>query len=185
MTAPASRRPLWPTLIVVVGSLALVALFLWAWGNREAPTSGGVVATVAATPTASATSAPDPTATQGATDPELLVPVVVVDQSAEPGLGEQAAAAIEDGGWPVDSVEAASLGVPSTTLYVPPGLEESAVAFQQAFPAVGRQRPAFAGLATSTLTLVVVDTDGSAVVAAMEPAEPAALGRPGAGGVTR
>jgi hypothetical protein len=180
VTAPASRRPLWPTLIVVVGSVALVSLFLSTWGNRDVPTAGTDVSPAAsaeASPTATpADASPRPTGEDEPTeepaspspDPDLLVPVVVVNQASQPGLGERAATAIEALGWSVDSVEDASLAVPSTTLYVPPGLEESAAAFQQSFPAVERQRPAFDGLATSALTLVLADPDAADTVRAME-----------------
>jgi hypothetical protein len=180
VTAPPSRRPLWPTLIVVAGSVALVALFLSTWGNRDAPSvvaEASPAATAAASPTQGpADASPSPTGedeptdepTSPSPDPDLFVPVVVVNQSSQPGLGERAATALEASGWPVDSVQDASLAVPSTTLYVPPGLEESADAFQQSFPGVERQRPAFDGLATSALTFVLADPDASSVVRGME-----------------
>lgn len=183
MSAPRTRRPLWPTLLVVVGSAALVALFLSTMGARtdstpEAAATDSPAASAAPSPSATAqpsdgaaepTEQPGPTSTpQPTVDPELLAPVVVVNQTDVEGLGARAAAAIEAGGWPIDAVESADVNAPSTTLYVPAGLEPQAQAFLEAFPAVDRQRPAFEGLASQGLTLVLAEPDALSVVEALE-----------------
>ena len=184
MSAPPSRRPLWPTLLVLVGSVALVALFLSTLGDRTAdgpdPAATADAATTtqpSAGPTPSPQAGAEPSAQPRATassspaptlDPALIVPVVVVNQTQGQGLAARAAAAIDAGGWTVDSVQQAALDAPSTTVYVPEGLEASAEAFLRTFPAVTRQRPAFTGLATEGLTLVLAEPDAAAVVLALE-----------------
>ena|GEM_PF-4205280 len=183
MSTPRTRRPLWPTLLVLVGSVALVAFFLSTMGTRtdstpEAAASDSPAASAASSPSVTPqpgagagepSQQPRPTATPPPTvDPELLAPVVVVNQTDGAGLGARAAEAINAGGWPIDSVASGVVGAPSTTLYVPAGLEAQAQAFLAAFPAVQRQRPAFEGLAEQGLTLVLAEPDAVAVVDGLE-----------------
>jgi hypothetical protein len=166
-------RPRWTTAIVLLGSFALVVAFVVVLGSPTDPSSPQAEATPtprepAASPRVTATPRPRPEPTPTPTvDATVRAPVLVFNQTATAGLAASAAAAIETGGWEVAEIGDAALGVPSTTLYVPPGLEDAAAAFSEQFPAVPRQRPAFAGLSTTGLTVVLAEPDASAVVAAL------------------
>jgi type IV secretory pathway VirB10-like protein len=173
------NRPRWTTAMVVIGTVALVALLVYSLGDRTEPaaaptaTPGETEATVSPTSTPATTASPtaSPTATPSATptpSPEVRVPVAVLNQATVGGLAARAAAVLEQDGWEVPLVDNASLGVPSTTLYVPSGLEDAAQTFQADFPAVTRARPAFEGLTSGQLTLVLAAPDAESVVAALE-----------------
>lgn len=172
-------RPRWTTAMVVLGTVALVALLVYGLGDRTEPaaaptaTPGEAGATASPTPTPAATPSPTgtPTPTPTATptpSPEVRAPVAVLNQTTVAGLAGRAAAVLERDGWEVPLVDDAALGVPSTTLYVPSGLEDAAETFQADFPAVTRSRPAFEGLAPGQLTLVLAVPDAEAVVSALE-----------------
>jgi hypothetical protein len=167
-------RPRWTTAIVLLGSFALVVAFVVVLGSttdsstpqaEASPTAREPAPTRSASPTPRPRPQPTPTPTADAT---VRAPVLVFNQTATAGLAASASASLQAGGWEVAETADATLGVPSTTLYVPPGLEDAAAAFGQQFPAVQRQRPAFAGLSTSGLTLVLADPDAVAVVAALQ-----------------
>jgi hypothetical protein len=194
MSREGQTRPLWPTVLVVIGSLALVGFFVYSLGDRADPTALGdqvgpeVSPSVAPSPELSPgpTESPTPGPTGGSTSgpaaspepppptpspsvpPQVLVPVAVLNQTAVPGLAARSAAVLETDGWEVVTVGDASLGAPSTTLYVPLGLDAAAESFVAAFPAVVRSRPAFAGLPPGQLTLVLAEPDAESVVAALE-----------------
>jgi hypothetical protein len=174
-------RPRWTTAIVVLGSLALVVAFVLVLGSPSDPSAPQADATAtplqpAPSPSPTRSPRPESTPTPAPTpsptvDVTARAPVVVVNQTTTAGLAASASTAIEAAGWEVAEIGDAALGVPSTTLYVPPGLEDAAAAFTTQFPAVVRQRPTFAGLSTAGLTLVLAEPDAGAVVAGLE-AEP-------------
>lgn len=192
---------MWTTLLVVVGTVALVASVLYSVGNRVAGDSSGEPTVTAATeplPTGTAvvtptptlpalarpeaTSAPIPSAGLPSEVPEpnpaVVVDVEVLNQTSRSGLAARAGEAIGEAGWPVARVDNAILGSPATTLYVPVGLEAAADSFVRSFPAVTRTRPAFEGLPPTALTLVLAEPDGEEVVVALETA---GLGAPSGG----
>ncbi len=167
-------RPRWTTAIVVLGSLSLVVAFVLLLGSPTDPSSPQADATAtpgepapSPSPTASPRPRPEPTPTPTVDATTVRAPVLVLNQTATAGLAASASAAIETGGWEVAEIGDATLGVPSTTLYVPPGLEDAAASVTTQFPAVTRQRPAFAGLSTAGLTLVLAEPDATAVVAGL------------------
>ena len=172
------RPPLWTTLLVVLGSLGMVALVLYAVGDRTSVLDEPAMSDAAAesstppgpapTPTASvsATTGPSPTAT--ATPSPVVATVDVLNETAIEGLAARAAEALSAAGWPVGQVDNAIFGPPSSTLYVPADLQSAADSFVEAFPVVTRTRPSFDGLATDALTLVLADPDAEAWVAALE-----------------
>jgi hypothetical protein len=181
---PSGRPPVWTTVIVVVGSLCVVALGLLYLSDRttesDLPDAAGTSTTVPSpsmsvqaspSPNVSPELTPEPTSTPVAPVVSPVVPDVSVDvlnQSAVSGLGARAAAVLADAGWTVGQVDDATLGTPSTTLYVPVGLESAAASFVEAFPSVGRTRPAFEGLSVGALTLVLAQPDAEAVVVGIE-----------------
>lgn len=181
---PSGRPPVWTTVVVVVGSLLVVALGLFALADRttdaDLPGAAGTNDAVpspstseAPSPSPSVPTDPTPTPTPAPTAPVVtpVVPEVSVDvlnQSAVSGLAARAAAVLTEEGWTVGQVADATLGAPSTTLYVPVGLESAAASFVETFPSVVRTRPAFEGLAVGALTLVIAQPDAEAVVVGME-----------------
>lgn len=192
--ATAGHRPVWTTALVVIGSLAVVAFGLVALADRTdrtlvADDTGTADAAADATPTATATPAPTsaatPTPTGTPTGPPMgtpmgtpapspvprpapLVVVDVLNQTLVTGLAATTASVLADAGWTVGLVDNAAVGAPSSTLYVPSGLESQAEAFVEAFPAVQRTRPAFEGLRVDGLTLVLAEPDAEQVVAGLE-----------------
>jgi hypothetical protein len=186
MSRDGQTRPLWPTVFVVLGSLALVGFFVYSLGDRADPAALGDQAVPEVSPSVPPSPEPSPGPTGGPTPgpaaspepppptptppvpPRVLVPVAVLNQTAVPGLAVRSAAVLEADGWEVVTVGDASLGAPATTLYVPVGLDAAAESFVAAFPAVVRSRPAFAGLPPGQLTLVLAEPDAESVVAALE-----------------
>ena len=180
-------------MVVLVGTLAVVAFVLLAVADRtsdtvvdpvtdatpsvgDTPSSPSPTATpelsasptvtppvdAATGPTDTPTVTPDPTVTAGE------VPVDVFNQTVVDGLAGRAAEALSSVGWSTGRVDNAALGSPSTTVYVPPGLDDQAAILLDGFPALTRTRPAFEGLALDSLTLVLAEPDASAVVEQME-----------------
>lgn len=166
-------RPAWPTALVVLGTLGLVAFFVYSLGDRTDPSALDPPTPVPSTSPAATASpvpseSPSPTVTTPSPVPATQAPVSVLNQTAVPGLAARAAAVVEAADWEVATVDNTALGAPSTTLYVPAGLEQAGEAFSAAFPAVTRIVPAFEGLPPDELTLVLADPDAQAVVEALE-----------------
>lgn len=182
-------------MVVLVGTLAVVAFVLLAVADRTSDTLVDPVAdattsadetppspTPTATPSPSASptvtspadATPDPTDVPTPTlPPEPVptagdVPVDVLNQTVVDGLAARAAEALSTVGWATGRVDNAALGSPSTTVYVPPGLDDQAALLLDGFPELTRTRPAFEGLALDALTLVLAEPDGPAVVEQME-----------------
>ena len=195
----ARSRPLWPSLIVLVGTVAVVAVVLLAVADRtpEPLAEGGSTVTTEASPTTGAPTPAEPTPaeptpaepTPGPTrpatsppatvdgdpgptaDPTSPVPDVTVDilnETQVAGLAGRAAKVLVETGWQVGLVDNSALGAPSTTVYVPAGLEAEADELTRAFPALTRTRPTFEGLDPDRLTIVLAQPDAEFVVAAME-----------------
>ena len=178
------RPPLWTTLLVVIGTLGLVALALFVLADRTEVSDLGLDAneTATASPQPSTTASPEPSPTvtpaptstaapTTALSPTAPVPSLSVDglnQTTVPGLAGRVGAVLAAAGWEVGRSDSAVLGSPSSTLYVPSGLEAAADVFTSQFPAVSRTRPAFEGLAVDGLTLVLAQPDAQALVASLE-----------------
>lgn len=179
------RPPRWTTLLVVAGSLAMVALGLYVLADRDDGRDVGLDAATAspdasATPTGAETPTPTPAATPGETTADLPVPsgsptpqvpsvsVDVLNQTSVEGLAGRVGAVLSEAGWDVGRIDNATLGAPSSTLYVPAGLEPAAEAFVVQFPPVSRTRPAFEGLAVDALTLVLAQPDADDLVVLLE-----------------
>lgn len=89
--------------------------------------------------------------------PELRTPVGIANQTAVEGLELRAQERIEAGGWEVAATSGFDGVVPETTVYYPPGLEESAEALSRQFPEIARVQPSFENLNQSRLVIVLVD----------------------------
>ena len=185
---------MWTTLIVVVGTVALVGSLIYGIGDRAAELdSAPTPAPTADRPDVPSPpvevdpgGTPTPSATPSPTVERQLASVAVLNQTAQEGLAGRASVVVDDRGWPVSDIDNAAVGAPATTLYVPAGLAVAGDAFLDDFPEVTRTRPALAGLAVDELSLVLAEPDAEAVVAAMETArgEPPDEGSPAAAGTT-
>ncbi len=58
-------------------------------------------------------------------------------------------------GWDVDGIGPWVGKIPMTTVYYPPGMEASARALMAAFPTITRSLPAFPGVPTDELTVII------------------------------
>ncbi|HUR73136.1 MAG TPA: LytR C-terminal domain-containing protein [Sporichthya sp.] len=110
-------------------------------------------------PTPSATPSPTPSATPtsppSATPTVERVPLVVLNQTGVSGLAAQFQKRLEAAGWTVSGVDDFRGNVPATTVYFPPGLRPVAKALMAEFPEIGRIRPAFRGISTTQLTVIL------------------------------
>lgn len=165
----------------MLGTIAIVGGVLYGFADRTQvrdPLADGVVS---GTPTAEPPSSPAPSPSEEPTSPGAGSPtptpratatpeielVDVLNQTDQAGLAGRAATVVADSGWPVRTVDNAAFGAPSTTLYVPEGLQAAADDFADAF-SIPRTRPAFEGLPIDALTLVLAEPDALDVVVEME-----------------
>lgn len=129
-------------------------------GEDPVPLHGATPSpTEAATPTPTVTATATPTATPGATRAATpstgRVPVVVLNQTPIRGAAATFREVLRAGGWQVPAIGDFRGNVPATTVYYPPGLEAAARALMAQFAPVGRIRPAFAGISTTRLTVIL------------------------------
>jgi hypothetical protein len=83
--------------------------------------------------------------------------VVVLDQSKVPALAQRMARRLEAAGWEVTGTDEFRGTVPATTVYHPADQAAQARVLAAALPGIGRIRPAFAGIPSNRLTVIVVD----------------------------
>ena len=83
------------------------------------------------------------------------VPVIVLNQTPVRGLAATFQEQLEAGGWTVAGIDDFRGNVPATTVYFPPGLRPVAKALMAQFPEIGRIRPAFTGISTTQLTVIL------------------------------
>jgi hypothetical protein len=89
--------------------------------------------------------------------PELRTPVGIANQTAVEGLEFVAQERFEAGGWEVAATSGFNGTVPETTVYYPPGMEDSAVALSRQFPEISRVAASFEGLNPSRIVVILVD----------------------------
>lgn len=155
---------LWPSLVALVGTVAVVLALLWYFGDDVEDSGPDDIAAgdaagadpAATEPPATEPPATEPPPTEGPTgdptdapteeppetaDPDIVEPLGVLNQTGEPGIEEQASERFQDGGWEVAAMSEFTGNVPETTVYVPEGMEEAADALVRQFPEIGRVRP--------------------------------------------
>lgn len=93
----------------------------------------------------------------------LRTPVGIANQTSVDGLELVAKERLEEGGWTVAATSPFTGTVPETTVYFPPGLEESARALARQFPEIGRVHSSFEGLNPNRLVIVLVEDYAEAV----------------------
>ncbi|WP_116949584.1 LytR C-terminal domain-containing protein [Jiangella endophytica] len=166
---------LWPSLVALVGTVAVVLALLWYFGDDTEDSSPDDVAAgdvtedeppatePPATDTPPETEAPpteaptdEPTAPVTA-DPDIREPLGVLNQTGEAGLEETASERFQEGGWEVAAMSEFTGNVPETTVYVPEGMEEAADALVAQFPEIGRVMPNVEPFNDTRLVIVLVD----------------------------
>ena len=159
----------WPSLVALFGTVAVVFGLLAVFGNDGEP-AGGDDAAAAGSCTPSASSSADGTApaqetpaTPVTAPPELRAEVGILNATDVPGLAAQAQETLEDGGWPVPATDTYSGEVAVTTVYYPPGEQESARALAAQFPEITAVEPTIEGLTSIRLVLVLADDYAEAV----------------------
>ncbi|MGQ0844781.1 MAG: LytR C-terminal domain-containing protein [Sporichthyaceae bacterium] len=81
--------------------------------------------------------------------------VVLFNQTLDAQKAEGLRTALAAAGWTVKAVDRWNGAVPATTVYYPKGMELEARALMAAFPSIGRIKPAFGGIPTDKLTVIV------------------------------
>ncbi|MFW6090595.1 MAG: LytR C-terminal domain-containing protein [Actinomycetota bacterium] len=164
----------WPSLVALFGTIAVVLVLLWAFGDDGALVAedGDIVEEDdqqaeddedgddedgAADDTASPTPEPTEPASEPVTAPaELRSPVGILNATSVPGLAADAEQLLEEGGWEVPAISNYSGELAETTIYYPDeSLLESAEALAAQFPEIGAVEPTIGGLARDRLVLVV------------------------------
>ncbi|SDU43874.1 LytR C-terminal domain-containing protein [Jiangella alkaliphila] len=168
---------LWPSLVALVGTVAVVLALLWYFGDD---TDDSTPDDVAAGDTSTEPPATDPPATEAppeteapptdapteeptepaepvTADPDVVEPLGVLNQTDEAGLEEQASERFQDGGWEVAAMSEFTGTVPETTVYVPEGMEEAADALVLQFPEIGRVMPTVEPFNDTRLVIVLAD----------------------------
>lgn len=83
------------------------------------------------------------------------VRVVVLNETRRKGLAAEFREVLADAGWRVGGVDDFRGNVPATTVYYPPGMRAEARALERQFDEVNRIRPAFPGIPTDSLTVIL------------------------------
>lgn len=86
--------------------------------------------------------------------------VVVLNQTSTSGLAGRYAARVTAAGWTVDHTGNFTGRVPATTVYYPAGYSGAAQELAAQI-GIGRIRPAFSGISTSSLTVIIADGSSS------------------------
>ena len=106
-------------------------------------------------PSVGAESTPTPTLTPSPTPTVEKVPVIVLNQTGISGLAAKFQKELEAAGWTVSGIDDFVGNVPATTVYFPPDMRPAAKLLMREFPVVGRIRPAFSGISTTQLTVIL------------------------------
>lgn len=169
----------WPSLLALVGTIAVVLALLWAFGsdidpNRtddEPVAEDGDLAEEGAVDEG-ATDEPEtdsgeqtaeetpeeesePPSEPVTAPPELRTPVGILNATSVSGLAGRAQERLEEGGWSVPAIDSTSREIEATTVYYPSGLEESAEALRAQFPEIARTAPTEPGLAQDRLVVIL------------------------------
>jgi LytR cell envelope-related transcriptional attenuator len=157
----------WPSLVALLGTVAVVLGLLTVFGNDGAPASDDAAALGTGTPapTSAVGTAPAPeTPTAPVTAPaELRSEVGILNGTDVEGLASNAQETLEAGGWPVPAVDTYSGDIEVTTVFYPPGQEESAQALAAQFPEIKAVEPTIPGLTSIRLVLILADDYAAAV----------------------
>jgi hypothetical protein len=156
--------------LAALAVLVLVGVLILAFGRDDSTDQAGVTdptplavtavpgssATPRATPVVVPSVLPSPTPSPTPDVPVgVKAPVIVLNQTKTLGLAAKLRDQLRAGGWTVTGIDDFRGNVPATTVYYPPGLKAAAQALMAQFPTIGRIRPAFPGISTSQLTVIL------------------------------
>lgn len=159
----------WPSLVALLGTVAVVAGLLVLFGGDVEPSGPdddpAAQGTDGATPapTDAATSAPETPAAPVTAPPELREDVAILNGTDVTGLAARAQEQLEAGGWTVPAIDTYTGDIAETTIFYPEGMEESAQALAAQFPVITQVSPTIAGLTTQRLVLIVAEDYAEAV----------------------
>ena len=158
----------WPSLVALLGTVAVVVGLLAVFGNdgESSVDDAAAADTGTAAPTTSAEGTAPPPETPSApvtAPPELRAEVGILNGTDVSGLAAQAQEVLEAGGWPVPATDTYTDDIAVTTVYYPPGAEESAQALAAQFPEIQAVEPTIPGLTSSRLVLILADDYAEAV----------------------
>ena len=167
----------WPSLVALVGTIAVVLALLWAFGGDvdSDGDDGDPVAGETELPAGDDDSddddVSDDEAEPEATEPaapvsapaELRQPVGILNATSVSGLATRAQVRFQEAGWSVPAVGDYSQSIEATTVYYPSGLEESAEALRAQFPEITRAEPTIPGLAQDRLIVILSQDYADAV----------------------
>lgn len=153
---------LWPSLVALLGTVAVVAGLLVLFGGDVEPSGPSADRTPeptgeGTTPPAETPPAETPPAAPVTAPPELREEVAVLNATDITGLAGHAQDELEAGGWTVPAIDTYGGDVTETTIFYPEGMQESAEALAAQFPVIGQVAPTIAGLTTQRLVLVVAE----------------------------
>jgi hypothetical protein len=88
------------------------------------------------------------------------LPVVIFDETRHREVVVAFRTALRSAGWDVAGTGPWVGNVPVSTVYYPPGMEAAARELMAAFPSITRGRPAFSGVPTDKLTVIICEGFG-------------------------
>jgi hypothetical protein len=155
---------MWPSLVALLGTAALVTGLLVLFGENGGPgsdaeTVAGSTQSPSPEPPAEGSAPPSdgPPPTPVTAPPDLRGPVGILNGTDVTGLARSAQERLEAGGWEVPVIDTYSQGLATTTVFYPDGLQESAEALADQFPEITQVEPTIPNLTTQWLVLVVGD----------------------------
>lgn len=152
----------WPSLVALLGTVAVVAGLLVFFGGDVEPSSPDDAAADVNTPAPTETGTPPPGETAPAapvTAPaELREEVAILNGTDVTGVAAEAQQQLEAGGWTVPAIDTYTGDITETTVFYPDGMQDSAEALAAQFPVeIARVAPTIAGLTTQRLVLIVAE----------------------------
>ncbi len=164
MTVRERLDRVWPSLVALLGTVAVVAGLLVLFGEDgdsadDAETVAESTQTSSPDPSAGAATPPTdgPPPTPVTAPPELRGRVGILNATDVTGLASSAQERLEAGGWEVPVIDTYSQSLATTTVFYPDGMQESAEALAAQFPEITQVEPTTASLTTQWLVLVVGD----------------------------
>lgn len=171
---------MWPSLVALVGTVAVVVALLMAFGDRVGDSSDDATADDVGDDTSEVESEPLPDGNELAdgnesgdvgendatpepepsvvtADPDVRQPIGVLNGTNVNALAAQAQERFEDGGWEVPAIATYNGAVEATTVYYPDGMEDAAAALMGQFPEIERRAPTIEGLNTTRLVVILGD----------------------------
>jgi hypothetical protein len=169
---------IWPSLVALAGTIAVVMALLWAFGdNLDAEPEEGLAAEDSELTDDVGDSDEDTNDDESEADadqdeppgdpviapPELRETVGILNATSVSGLATRAKERFEAGGWSVPAVGDYSQQVEASTIYYPPGMEDSAEALRAQFPEIRRIEQTIPGLAQDRLVVILAQDYADAV----------------------